>query len=194
MTDNLGHRIEELESHTVRMTRLSSFKSTTSLSTNSSTCGRRGRKHRSTTTGEGSVFRSRWVQGAILALVSIMTLCLVAMATLYILQVITDADTNNAINLHLSVCAKRGGRLPTVALWQHLRACQLDNTTTNIVEHNKTTEQDDNYALDSEHNVKTCLDQNAEGDRWHHPAPHLLPNKQNSQDFSSHREAPRLQR
>merc|ERR550532_2613349 len=75
------------------MTRLSSFKSTTSLSTNSSTCGtRRGRKHRSTTTGEGSVFRSRWVQGAILALVSIMTLCLVAMATLYILQYVQKVD------------------------------------------------------------------------------------------------------
>ena len=88
VTDNLGHRIEELESHTVRMTRLSgSVKSSAgSLSTNSSICRRSGGKRRSTGR-DGSVFRSRWVQGAILALVSIMTLCLVAMATLYILQV-----------------------------------------------------------------------------------------------------------
>ena len=107
MTDNLGHRIEELESHTVRMTRLSSFKSTTSLSTNSSTCGRRGRKHRSTT-GEGSVFRSRWVQGAILALVSIMTLCLVAMATLYILQVLIQTFLLHLNKLtSFSTCKKR---------------------------------------------------------------------------------------
>ena len=91
VTDNLGHRIEELESHTVRMTRLSSLgsvKSSASLSTNSSICRRSGKRR--STTGDGSVFRSRWVQGAILALVSIMTLCLVAMATLYILQVRPD--------------------------------------------------------------------------------------------------------
>ena len=89
VTDNLGHRIEELESHTVRMTRLSgSVKSSAgSLSTNSSICRRNGGKQRRSTGRDGSVFRSRWVQGAILALVSIMTLCLVAMATLYILQV-----------------------------------------------------------------------------------------------------------
>merc|ERR1719237_1794683 len=93
VTDNLGHRIEELESHTVRMTRLSgSVKSSAgSLSTNSSICRRSGGKRRSTGR-DGSVFRSRWVQGAILALVSIMTLCLVAMATLYILQYVQKVD------------------------------------------------------------------------------------------------------
>jgi hypothetical protein len=84
VTDNLGHRIEELESHTVRMTRLTSLgsaKSSASLSTTSSNPrGKRGAR-------DGSVFRSRWVQGSILALVAVMALCLVAMATLYILQV-----------------------------------------------------------------------------------------------------------
>ena len=67
-----------------RLSSLGSVKSSASLSTNSSICRRSGKRR---STGDGSVFRSRWVQGAILALVSIMTLCLVAMATLYILQV-----------------------------------------------------------------------------------------------------------
>jgi len=83
VTDNLGHRIEELESHTVRMSRLTRFgsvKSSTSLSTNSSSY--KSKRSRS----EGSLFRNRWIQGAILFLVGIMTLCLLAMATLYILD------------------------------------------------------------------------------------------------------------
>ena len=67
-----------------RLSSLGSVKSSASLSTNSSICRRSGKRR---STGDGSVFRSRWVQGAILALVSIMTLCLVAMATLYVLQV-----------------------------------------------------------------------------------------------------------
>jgi len=83
VTDNLGHRIEELESHTVKMSRLSRFgsvKSSASLSTNSSSY--KSKRSRS----EGSLFRNRWIQGAILVLVGIMTLCLLAMATLYILD------------------------------------------------------------------------------------------------------------
>ena len=83
MTNNLGHRIEELESHTVRMSRLTRFgsvKSSASLSTNSSSY--KSKRSRS----EGSLFRNRWIQGAILVLVGIMTLCLLAMATLYILD------------------------------------------------------------------------------------------------------------
>lgn len=83
VTDNLGHRIEELESHTVRMSRLTRFgsvKSSASLSTNSSSY--KSKRSRS----EGSLFRNRWIQGAILVLVGIMTLCLLAMATLYILD------------------------------------------------------------------------------------------------------------
>ena len=85
MTDNLGHRIDELETHTVRMSSLSKFgsiKSNKSVSSTSSEykTSRRGRKP------EGSIFRNRWIQGAILALVSIMTVCLLAMAILYILD------------------------------------------------------------------------------------------------------------
>jgi len=83
VTDNLGHRIEELESHTVKMSRLTRFgsvKSSASLSTNSSSY--KSKRSRS----EGSLFRNRWIQGAILFLVGIMTLCLLAMATLYILD------------------------------------------------------------------------------------------------------------
>ena len=83
VTDSLGHRIEELESHTVKMSRLTRFgsvKSSASLSTNSSSY--KSKRSRS----EGSLFRNRWIQGAILFLVGIMTLCLLAMATLYILD------------------------------------------------------------------------------------------------------------
>ena len=83
VTDNLGHRIDELETRTVKMSklnRLDSVKSSASLSTSSSAYkSRRGRT-------EGSLFRNRWIQGAILCLVGIMTLCLLAMATLYVLE------------------------------------------------------------------------------------------------------------
>ena len=86
MTDNLGHRIDELETHTVRMSTLSKFgsiKSTRSVSSTSSEYKTSRRGHRKP---EGSIFRNRWIQGAILALVSIMTVCLLAMAILYILD------------------------------------------------------------------------------------------------------------
>ena len=88
VTDNLGHRIDELETHTVRMSTLSKFgsiKSTRSVSSTSSEykTSRRGHGSRKS---EGSIFRNRWIQGAILALVSIMTVCLLAMAILYILD------------------------------------------------------------------------------------------------------------
>ena len=87
VTDNLGHRIDELETHTVRMSTLSKFgsiKSNRSVSSTSSEykTSRRGHGRKS----EGSIFRNRWIQGAILALVSIMTVCLLAMAILYILD------------------------------------------------------------------------------------------------------------
>ena len=36
--------------------------------------------------GEGSIFRNRWIQSAILGLVAVMTVCLLAMAVLYILD------------------------------------------------------------------------------------------------------------
>ena len=103
VTDSLGHRIEELESHTVRMTRLTSLrsvKSSGSVSSNSS-YGRSKQRGR-----EGSVFRSRWVQGAILALVAIMTICLIAMATIYILQVARNLSIQRLLTPVpvLSVC------------------------------------------------------------------------------------------
>ena len=63
-----------------RLTRFGSVKSSASLSTNSSSY--KSKRSRS----EGSLFRNRWIQGAILVLVGIMTLCLLAMATLYILD------------------------------------------------------------------------------------------------------------
>ena len=87
MTDNLGHRIDELETHTVRMSNLSKFgsvKSNRSVSSTTSDYKTRGRGH--TRKREGSIFRNRWIQGAILALVGIMTVCLLAMAILYILD------------------------------------------------------------------------------------------------------------
>ena len=67
------------------MSSLSKFGSIKSNKSTSSTTSeyktsRRGRKP------EGSIFRNRWIQGAILALVSIMTVCLLAMAILYILD------------------------------------------------------------------------------------------------------------
>lgn len=98
VTDNLGHRIEELESHTVRMSRLTRFgsvKSSSSLSTNSSS----GKSKRSKS--DGTLFRNRWIQGSILLLVGIMTLCLLAIATLYILDYqrrVEDDDNSIILN------------------------------------------------------------------------------------------------
>eukprot|EP00092_Neocalanus_flemingeri_P045273 GFUD01050507.1.p1 GENE.GFUD01050507.1~~GFUD01050507.1.p1 ORF type:complete len:1315 (+),score=258.40 GFUD01050507.1:90-4034(+) len=121
VTDNLGHRIEELESHTVRMSRLTRFgsvKSSASLSTNSSSY--KSKRSRS----EGSLFRNRWIQGAILVLVGIMTLCLLAMATLYILEyqrrLVDDEEfpimTENVTSATTTIPVPTGGMILTTKL------------------------------------------------------------------------------
>merc|ERR1719412_3336209 len=85
VTDNLGHRIDELETHTVRMSSLANRGSVKSTSSAASTASRhRGRGGKGG--GEGSIFRNRWIQSAILGLVAVMTVCLLAMAVLYILD------------------------------------------------------------------------------------------------------------
>ena len=89
VTDNLGHRIDELETHTVRMSNLSKFGSIKSTASGCSSTGSPGLKSSSRGRGrkqEGSIFRNRWIQGAILCLVGIMTICLLAMAILYIMD------------------------------------------------------------------------------------------------------------
>lgn len=86
LTDNLGHRIDELETHTVRMsnlTRFGSIKSTGNGSVSSTSSKYKSSKRNRR---EGSIFRNGWIQGAILCLVGIMTICLLAMAILYILD------------------------------------------------------------------------------------------------------------
>ena len=95
VTDNLGHRIDELETHTVRMSSISKFGSVKSGST-ASEYKSSSRNHRKR---EGSIFRNRWIQGSILCLVAVMTICLLAMAILYILdyQRRLDEDDDNNI-------------------------------------------------------------------------------------------------
>ena len=91
VTDNLGHRIDELETHTVRMSNLSKFGSIKSTDSGCSSTGSPASGIKSSSRGrgrkqEGSIFRNRWIQGAILCLVGIMTICLLAMAILYIMD------------------------------------------------------------------------------------------------------------
>ena len=72
--DNLGHRIDELETRISSL--IGSNKSKQSMSSKSweFKTSRRGWKP------EGSMFRNRWIQGVILVMVSLMTVCLLPMA------------------------------------------------------------------------------------------------------------------
>ena len=97
VTDNLGHRIDELETHTVRMsnlTRFGSIKSTGNGSVSSTSSQYKSSKRNRR---EGSIFRNAWIQGAILCLVGIMTICLLAMAILYILEYQRNNDDEETI-------------------------------------------------------------------------------------------------
>ena len=97
VTDNLGHRIDELETHTVRMsnlTRFGSIKSTGNGSVSSTSSQYKSSKRNRR---EGSIFRNAWIQGAILCLVGIMTVCLLAMAILYILEYQRNNDSQENI-------------------------------------------------------------------------------------------------
>ena len=86
LTDNLGQRIDELETHTVRMSNLNRFGSIKSTGNGSVSSTSSKYKSSKRNRKEGSIFRNGWIQGAILCLVGIMTICLLAMAILYILD------------------------------------------------------------------------------------------------------------
>ena len=95
MTDNLGHRIDELETHTVRMSNLTRFGSIKSTGNGSVTSTSSQYKSSKRNRREGSIFRNAWIQGAILCLVGIMTICLLAMAILYILEYQRNNDSED---------------------------------------------------------------------------------------------------
>merc|ERR550532_1409367 len=65
------------------LTRFGSIKSTGNGSVTSTSSQYKSSKRNRR---EGSIFRNAWIQGAILCLVGIMTICLLAMAILYILD------------------------------------------------------------------------------------------------------------
>ena len=95
VTDNLGHRIDELETHTVRMSNLTRFGSIKSTGNGSLTSTSSQYKSSKRNRREGSIFRNAWIQGAILCLVGIMTICLLAMAILYILEYQRNNDSED---------------------------------------------------------------------------------------------------
>ena len=97
VTDNLGHRIDELETHTVRMSNLTRFGSIKSAGNGSVSSTSSQYKSSKRNRREGSIFRNAWIQGAILCLVGIMTICLLAMAILYILEYQRNNDSQESI-------------------------------------------------------------------------------------------------
>ena len=76
--DNLRHRIEHLETHTVQMSHLKTIKSNKSLFSKSS--------EYKLSPQEGSIFGKRGIQGVTMVLVFIITVCLLTIAILFVLH------------------------------------------------------------------------------------------------------------
>ena len=78
--DNLRHRIDELETHTVQVSHLETIKSNKSMSSNPS--------EYKLSPQEGSIFGKRGIQGVNMVLMFIITItvCLLTMAILFVLH------------------------------------------------------------------------------------------------------------